>query len=104
MPALRITKSWNPSIAGTPRILHDAHPAARAAVVERQLLEQDDAVRQALQLQVAAARGEVVEQQHRAVAAGEELLERENLAAVAQRLARQQPHLRQRVEDDARAA
>ena len=89
---------------GHAAILHDAQPAARPAVVERQLLEQDDAVRQALQLQVAAARGEVVEQEHRAVAPGEELLEREDLTAIAQRLARQQLHLGQRVEHDPAAA
>ena len=47
-------------------------------------------------------RGAVVEQQHGAVAADEELLQAEDLAAVAQRLARQQPHFRQRVEHHAR--
>ena len=46
----------------------------------------------------------VVEQQHRAVAPDEELLERQDLPAVAQRIAGEQPHLRQRVEDDARRA
>ena len=61
-------------------------------------------MRDALQLQVVLGRRAVVEQQHGAVAAGEELLEREDLAAVAQRVAGQQPQLRERVEHDARAA
>ena len=46
--------------------------------------------------------GQVVEQQHGAVAAGEELLERQDLPAVAQRVARQQPQLRERIEHHAR--
>ena len=61
-------------------------------------------MREALELQIAGLRRAVVEQQHGAVTAGEELLETENLPAVAQRLAREQPHLGQRVEDDAGGA
>ncbi len=55
----------------------------------------------ALNLEVGVGRRAVVEEQHGALAPGEELLEREDLPAVAQRVARQQPHLRERVEDDA---
>src|SRR6185436_10546847 len=47
-------------------------------------------------------RGLVVEQDDRAIAAVEELLESEDLPAKAQWLARQQSHFRQRVERDAR--
>ena len=45
---------------------------------------------------------QVVEQQDGAVAAGEELLQREDLPPVAQRVAGEQPQLRERVEHDAR--
>ena len=55
----------------------------------------------AVQLQVARLRGLVVEQQHGARAGREELLERQHLAPVAQRVLREQAHLRQAVEDDA---
>ena len=51
---------------------------------------------------IASRAGEVVEQQHRAAAPAEELLEREELAAVAKRIPGQEPQLRQRVEDEAR--
>ena len=81
--------------------LDDAQPAPRDAVVGRHLLQANHAVGQALQLQIVLARGAVVEQHHGGAAAHEQLLQRENLPPVAQRVARQQPHLRQRIEDDA---
>ena len=58
-------------------------------------------MRDALQLQVGPSGGAVVEQQHGAAAAGEELLQREDLPAVAQRALRQQPQLGQRIEHHA---
>ena len=57
-------------------------------------------MRDALQLQVVVRGRVVVEQQHGAVAAGEVFLEREDLPPVAQRIARQQAHLGERVEHD----
>jgi hypothetical protein len=48
-----------------------------------------------------SVRGHVVEQQGGAAAAGEELLQGEDLPAIAQRLAGQQAQLRQRVEHHA---
>ena len=78
--------------------LDDLQLPARLAVRRRLLLERDHAVGDALQLQVRALGGAVVEQEHRAVAADEELLEREDLAPVAQRALRQQAHLGERVE------
>ena len=42
--------------------------------------------------------GQIVEQQHRATAAGEVLLERQHLAAIAQRALGEQANLRQRIE------
>ena len=62
------------------------------------MLEREHAVRQALQVAVRRRAGQVVEQQHGAAAAGEVLLERQDLAAVAQRTLGQQANLRQRVE------
>ena len=81
--------------------LADAQPAPLGAVLIRELLEHDDAVRDALQLIVFRPAGAIVEHQDRAVAAGEILLQRENLPAIAQRILRDQPQLRQRVDDDA---
>ena len=81
-------------------LLHlDAAP--RGAELHRQALERDDAVADAVQLQIGRAAGEVVEQQHRAVLAGEVLLESEDLAPVAQRVLGEKPHLGQAIEDDA---
>ena len=58
-------------------------------------------MRNALDLQVVVGLRAVVEEQHRAPAAGEELLQREDLAAIAQRIAREQTQFRHRVEHDA---
>ena len=81
--------------------LDDAQAPALGAELLDRLLEADDAVRDAVQLQVARLRGLVVEQQHGARAGREELLERQHLAPVAERVLREQAHLRQAVEDDA---
>jgi hypothetical protein len=62
------------------------------------MFEHHHTVRQTVQLKVALGRCLVVEQDHRAFASLEELLERENLTAEAEWLARKQSHLRQRVE------
>jgi hypothetical protein len=51
-------------------------------------------------LQVAVRSGQIVEEQHRASASGEELLEGEDLPPVTQRIAGEQPQLRQRVEHE----
>ena len=55
-----------------------------------------------MQLQVGLVRRQVVEQDDRAIAAREEMLQRQHLPAVAQRALRQQPQLGQAVENDAR--
>ncbi len=81
--------------------LLDLDAAAGRAEIQGQPLQGDDAMAEAVQVGVAiGAAGQVVDQQHGRVAAGEELLEGEDLAAVAQRILREQPHLRQAVEDD----
>ena len=80
--------------------LQHLQPPALRAVLERDVLELDHAVREAVELQVAFGRGLVVEQQHRAVPRREELLEGEDLPPEAQRVAGEQPHLGERVEHD----
>ena len=82
--------------------LLDPQAAPLRAVLGRELLEVDDAVGEALQLQVGRVGGAVVEEDDRAAAAGEELLQGQDLAPVAQRVAGQQPHLGEGVEDDPR--
>ena len=80
--------------------LDDAQPPALGAVLLDRLLQADHAVADAVQLQVARLRSLVVEQEHGAEPVREELLEREYLAAIAQRVLRQEAHLREAVEDD----
>ena len=80
--------------------LDDAHAPARPSVLEGQLLQQQDAVADALQLRVLAA-GLIVQQQDRGVHAGEVGLEGKDLPAEPQRIARQELQLAERVEDDA---
>ncbi len=62
---------------------HHPHPAARGAVNRSPLLERDDAMDDALQLEVGRLGGLVVEQNHGALATDEELLQRQDLAPVA---------------------
>ena len=83
-------------------IFRHAQPPALRAVFGADLLEAHDAVSDALHLKVLLARRHVVEQHRRAVAADKELLERENLAAVAQRVSGEQPKLGKRIDDHAR--
>ncbi len=59
-------------------------------------------MRQALEVRVTDLAGAVVEEEHGAAAAGEVLLEREDLPAVAKRALREEADLRQRVEHHAR--
>ncbi|KAF1854886.1 hypothetical protein Lal_00009772 [Lupinus albus] len=80
--------------------LDDVHAAALLAEFLGDLVEADDPVRDAVQVLVRCA-GLVVEQEDGAAARGEELLQRQDLAAVAQRILRQQAHFRQAVEHDA---
>ncbi len=81
--------------------LDDAQAPPLGAEILRALLQADDAVRDAVQLKVARIGRLVVEQQHGARAVREEVLQREDLAPVAQRILCQQAHLGQAVEDDA---
>jgi hypothetical protein len=58
-------------------------------------------VRDAVQLQVVVVGAAVVQQQDGTAATGEECFESQHLAAIAQRVLRQQAHFRQAVEDHA---
>ncbi len=79
--------------------LDDPQTPAFGAIVDGQLLQQDDPMGNRVQLQVAHFRGLVIEQDHRAAAGGEEVLECQHLPAIAQRALRQQSHFRKAVED-----
>jgi hypothetical protein len=81
-------------------VLDDAQAAALRAVLGTEVLQQDHAVSDALHVQIVIGGCHVVEHDDRAVTPGEELLERQDLPPVAQRIAGHEPQLRQRVEDD----
>jgi hypothetical protein len=78
--------------------LGDQQSTALRAVLGVCLVEHDHAVGDALHLEVVVPRRAIVQHQHGATAAREVLLECEHLAAIAQRGARQQADLRERVE------
>jgi hypothetical protein len=84
-----------------PAHLHHTQLAPLRPIVERQLLQQQHAMRQAPQLEIAILTGTVVQQKNGRAAVGEEVLEPEDLSAVPQRVPRQKPKLRQRVEHHA---
>jgi hypothetical protein len=81
--------------------LDDAQPPALRAVEGRELLKRDHAVGDALQLHVRALGGAVLQQQDRALSTDEELLEGQDLPAVAERVLGRQAHLGERVENHA---
>jgi hypothetical protein len=74
-------------------ILANAEPAAVGTVLRVHLLEQDHAVRDALDVCVLADRSQVVEQEHRAAASVEVLLQCQDLPAIPERASCQQPQL-----------
>ena len=78
-----------------------AQPSPLRAIVERQLLQSDDTVHDAVELKIVALRRHVVDHQHRRMPCAQEVLQRENLSSIAQRVLCQQPHLGKRVDDDA---
>ena len=80
-------------------VLDDAESATLGAVLGIQLLEQQDAVRDALHLQIAIDRGQVVEQQHGALPGRKKLFQRENLPPITERTSGKQPQFRERIED-----
>ena len=81
--------------------LHHPELPTRAPVLRRARVQCDDPMGDALELQVGAFHGAVVQQQHGAPAPGEELLHREDLASVTQRTASEEPHLGNGIEHHA---
>lgn len=81
--------------------LDHAQPTALGTEVDRVLLQQDDPVGKAVQGDVPALRGEVVQEQHGAALGREEVLQRHDLTAIPNRALREDPHLGKTVEDDA---
>ena len=65
-------------------------------------MQGDDAMRDTLEMQVVFARSGVIQKEDCGIASTEELLELENLPPVAERRFREQPHLRERIENDSR--
>ena len=72
-----------------------------AAVDRRELIEVDDAVGDAVHGAVGGLGREIIEHDDGGIVLGEIMLERQDLAAIAQRALRQQPDFRQAVDDDA---
>ena len=79
--------------------LDHPQPPAFVAVIVGLLLQQKNAVGDALQLPVVFRRGSIVEEEHGALPSGEELLQHHDLAPVAQRMLGQQPQLGERVKN-----
>jgi hypothetical protein len=83
----------------TPHLL-DGEAAALGPILGNFLAEVDDAMDERLELEVVGLVGRYIQQQHGASARGEVVLQPEDLAPVSQGVAGQQPHIRERVEDD----
>ena len=81
-------------------IFDHPQPPPLGAIIGRQLLEPDHAVRDAVHGLVVRVAGEVVEHQHGRAVAREIMLQRQHLAAIAQRALREQPDFRQAVDHD----
>jgi hypothetical protein len=64
--------------------LFDSKPTPLRTVVERQLLQGDHTVRDAMQLQIAFLGRKIIEQKNRTLAPSKEVLQRENLPAITQ--------------------
>ena len=71
------------ALEGNATHLDDPHTPTLCAVVDRQLLQQYDAVGDGMELKIVVVRGEVVQQDHGGPAAGEEVFERKDLPPVA---------------------
>jgi hypothetical protein len=90
----------SPAVKNTAH-LYDAQLPALGAVVQGQLLQEQDAVRQAPELEVSLFTGTIINQEDGCAMVGEEVLESQNLPAVAEGISRQESKLRQRVEHNA---
>ena len=77
---------------------HNPQPPPLRPIIGLQVVQPNDAVRDALHLEIVVGRRHVVEEDQRAVAGREKLLERKNLPAVAERGTGQESQFRQGVE------
>src|SRR4029078_10781721 len=85
----------------SPAEFDDAQAPALVAILGLPLFEYDDVVRQRLHVQLSLAGGGIIQNEYRATALHEELLERQHLPAIAQGRACKQPQFGQRIEHDA---
>src|ERR1700712_3673707 len=69
-------------------------------IVDRQLLQMNNAVRDRMQLKVVVLRREIIEQDDRRIELGKEVLQREYLAPVTQGILGKQPQFGKAVEHD----
>src|SRR5690242_10256693 len=92
-PAATNRKIMKATAEGHATHLAHAQAAPLGAVLIDQLFEHHDSMRDALQMIVLGAARAIVEHQHRAVMPAEELLEREHLTTVTQRVLRNEPQL-----------
>ncbi len=83
-----------PATAGDTAKLDDNEPPPLCAVLGIHLLQAHHAVCNALNLEVAIRAGQIVQEQDGAMLPTEELLEGQNLAAVSQRISREEPQFR----------
>src|SRR5579872_1554846 len=100
------TASLNGEVVIAAAVFHAAHfhhskAAPLGTVIERKLLQGDNAIGDAVQLKIMVVRREIVEQQNGTAPTCKKILQGQNLPAVTQRALRQQPHLGKRVEDHA---
>src|SRR5919206_4604058 len=72
-------------------LLHP-QPSAFCAIFESKLLQKNYPMRNRVQMHVAAVSRQIVQQEHGAVSSRKEMLQRQDLPAIAQRVLRQQPH------------
>lgn len=79
-----------------------ADPSSLCPVIDRELFEHDDAVRNRMQLQIILGGREIVEEHDGAIAVGEEMLQGQHLAPVTKRVLGKQTQLGKAVEHDAR--
>jgi hypothetical protein len=78
--------------------LEDPKPPALRPVLKRVMFQPDHPMDEAMQVQIVGLISEIVQEQHRATLLGKKVLERDHLAAIAQRILRQQANFRQTIE------
>jgi hypothetical protein len=81
--------------------LDDPHAAALGAEVDRKLLQQHNPMGNRMELQVVLLRRQIVEKNDGTLPAGEEVLQRQDLAPVTQRAVREEAQFGKAVDDHA---